>query len=283
MAGEAAPSENWCDVTREGNRRIVRGGPDQDYPERHERTEANPDSQAHACSRGRNGNTRPAEHRNDGIVASRLQAKYTHLDCVVTMGVSLRVKPVRGDGASSLSYIRLPETTKEHGCRMMGPPDSFRANLESNHAASYAWALSCCGYDHAEAEDVLQTVYLKVLQGKAVHDGRATFRTWLFSVIRNTAASHRRWNALRHLRLVPLDEGVSRSDPAESLDRSEGAARLRRALDALPRRQREVLHLVFYEDLTIVEAAMVVGVSVGSARTHYERGKKRLRELMETK
>ena len=169
----------------------------------------------------------------------------------------------------------------------METPDLFRAHFETNHSASFAWALSCCGYNHMEAEDVLQTVYLKVLEGRAVYNGRAAFRTWLFSVIRNTAASQRRWNAFRRLRSVPLDEGahhcVSRSDPAESAHRSECSARLQGALGLLPRRQREVLHLVFYQDLTVADAARVVGVSVGSARTHNERGKARLRQLMETK
>jgi RNA polymerase sigma-70 factor (ECF subfamily) len=41
-----------------------------------------------------------------------------------------------------------------------------------------------------------------------------------------------------------------------------------------------VLHLVFYQDLSISEAAVIMGVSLGSARTHYERGKARLRELL---
>jgi RNA polymerase sigma-70 factor (ECF subfamily) len=51
-------------------------------------------------------------------------------------------------------------------------------------------------------------------------------------------------------------------------------------LRALPGRQRQVLHLVFHEDLTVEAAAGVRGVTVGSARTHYARGKARLRELL---
>jgi len=41
-----------------------------------------------------------------------------------------------------------------------------------------------------------------------------------------------------------------------------------------------VLHLVFAEDFTVEGAAAVMGIGVGSARTHYDRGKKRLKALL---
>jgi hypothetical protein len=77
----------------------------------------------------------------------------------------------------------------------------LREALELHHAMSYGWALSCCSSNPNDAEDILQTVYQKILEGRARYDGRAAFKTWLFAVIRNTAASERRRNWIQFLRL----------------------------------------------------------------------------------
>ena len=167
----------------------------------------------------------------------------------------------------------------------MSPAD-LTAELEHLHAAAFGWALSCCGWDRTAAEDVLQASYLKLLDGRARFDGRSSFRTFVFGVIARTAREARRRSALR--RWLPLASLVlgpeavdGRPDPATTFARADETARLVRALERLSARQRQVLHLVFYEDLTIAEAAAVAGISVGTARTHYQRGKAALRKLLE--
>jgi RNA polymerase sigma-70 factor (ECF subfamily) len=62
---------------------------------------------------------------------------------------------------------------------------------------------------------------------------------------------------------------------------SEANDRLRVAIAQLSPRQQEVLHLVFYQDLSVEEAAALLRISLGSARTHFERGKARLREQLQ--
>src|SRR5439155_14318156 len=77
----------------------------------------------------------------------------------------------------------------------------LRVQLEQHHTASHGWALSCCSRAPDLAEDALQTAYLKILQGRARYNGRAAFKTWLFAVIRTTAADERRRQWLRCFRL----------------------------------------------------------------------------------
>ena len=165
-------------------------------------------------------------------------------------------------------------------------PGDLTAELEQLHAAAFGWALSCCGWDRSTAEDVLQASYLKLLDGRARFDGRSSLRTFVFGVIARTArevrrrAALRRWLPLASLLLGP-EPVDGRPDPATALVGADETARLARALGRLSARQRQVLHLVFYEDLTIAEAAAVAGVSLGTARTHYERGKAALKKLLE--
>jgi len=158
----------------------------------------------------------------------------------------------------------------------------LQAEIERLHDASFGWALSCCRRDRSEAEEVLQTVYLKILEGKARYRGESSLKTWLFAVIRKTAITEQRKKWVRALRSIAAakttpERNSFTAEPATALEKSEAQRQFQTALKRLPARQREVLHLVFYEDLSLREAADVMSVSIGSARQHYERGKKHLR------
>ncbi|MEM8562563.1 MAG: RNA polymerase sigma factor [Pseudomonadota bacterium] len=157
--------------------------------------------------------------------------------------------------------------------------------LESHHSDSWGWALACCQWQHHQAEEALQEAYLRVLDGRARFRGAASERTWFFGVIKLVAleqarkASRQRW---RLFEFTAANEAISEPDAdLETVASDQAHQQLRQALCQLPERQRDVLHLVFYTELSIEEAAGVLHISLGSARTHYQRGKARLASLLE--
>ena len=136
--------------------------------------------------------------------------------------------------------------------------------------------MACCGRNRERAEDVLQASYLKILDGRARFEERSSFRTFLFGVIRRTAAEERRRTAIA----PPVLRSALPAEPSGPEGAPAGRLAFRRALSLLARRQREVLELVFAMGMTLQEAADTLSISVGSARVHYDRGKKRLAGIL---
>jgi len=157
-------------------------------------------------------------------------------------------------------------------------PAETEVEIERLHAAGFAWAMACCGRRRERAEDVLQASYLKILDGRARFEGRSSFKTFLFGVIRRTASEERRKAILTDFVFrngTGPEESPAGGDPV-SVERLA----FRAALAKLPRRQSEVLELVFSMGMTVQEAAETLSISAGSARVHYDRGKKRLALLL---
>ena len=153
-----------------------------------------------------------------------------------------------------------------------------------HHAGLFRFALAVAGGDRHEAEEIVQSCYLEVLEGRA-DLGRANDpRAFLFGVARRIAASHRRRRSILG-RIMRLDferrEAPRQVDPEQESAGAEIAGRVRAAMRALDGRQIEVAALVFGEGLTVEQAASAMGVSVGSARTHYHRAKLKLARLLE--
>jgi RNA polymerase sigma-70 factor (ECF subfamily) len=157
-------------------------------------------------------------------------------------------------------------------------PNISRRALAAQHGAAYAWALSLTGYDAAAAADVMQQSYLVIVEGRARFEERSSLKTWLFGVVRNTARGLRRRDR-RELALMsrfaaePVDESTANGDDSDPA--------VDAALMGLPRRQRDVMELVIYSEFTLEECAEVLGISLGSARTHFHRAKAAVRRRLE--
>ena len=161
-------------------------------------------------------------------------------------------------------------------------PYVSRHALAALHGQLFGWALTRCGFDRAAAEDLMQEAYVQVLSGSARFDNKSSLKTFLFGVVQNLARNRFRRLAtrLRVVKAIAADPNDGRVEHSQADDAAH--RQLWRAVEALPARQRDITELVFCRDMTIEEAATVMGVSVGTGRVHYDRAKRALADKLRT-
>ncbi len=131
--------------------------------------------------------------------------------------------------------------------------------------------------DAVEAEDVAQDAMLRAWkQAPKWRPGKAKFDTWLHRVALNLC-----YDRLRKRREIPTAIPPDRPDEAPAPDRGLLAAELGVRVDAalvrLPERQREAIVLCHYQELTNIEAASLMEVSVEALESLLSRGRRALR------
>ncbi|MEB2786058.1 RNA polymerase sigma factor [Algoriphagus persicinus] len=144
--------------------------------------------------------------------------------------------------------------------------------LKAHHRDAYLWARQCCSFEDDMAKDVLQQTYLKILEGQAKLKDASKTKTWLFSIIRYTAIDELR----KAGKIVSLSDTYDPVEIHEEVDTTDYEAIIKH----LPEMQREVILMVFYHQMTIAQSAEILQIGLGTARTHYDRGKKKLKELI---
>ena len=160
--------------------------------------------------------------------------------------------------------------------------DELREQLVKLHDSAFGWAMVCCARDHDRAVEVLQESYCRILNSGTSFSGESTFSTWVFGVIRNVAREETRHRRSRKLEAIDavLDQQNINASPESDVERRELVEQLQSALAKISDRQREVLHLTFYQGMSIEQAASILKITVGSARQHYQRGKAALRKIL---
>lgn len=128
-----------------------------------------------------------------------------------------------------------------------------------------------------DAEEVAQEVFLRVWRhaGSWV-PGKAKFATWMHRVAMNLC-----YDRLRKKREVVLDEVPERIDdapnPIQALHESQVARRVDKALHELPERQRGAIILCHYQNLSNIEAAQVMEISIEALESLLSRGRRGLK------
>lgn len=137
--------------------------------------------------------------------------------------------------------------------------------------------------DADEARDVAQESFLRIWRQAANwRSGEARFDTWLHRVVLNLC--HDR---LRRRKPRPPDDdevlnGLADSSPLpdEQLEAVDQSERMARALAALPERQREAIVLQYYQELSNIEAAALMNISVEALESLLSRARRNLRSYL---
>ena len=132
----------------------------------------------------------------------------------------------------------------------------------------------------ADAADVTQLAFVRAFRGLAAFRGTATVRSWLYRIAINCALSWLR----DHRREQPAElaeDALTDDNPAPAqISASDDRAWLRKAIAQLPPKQKLVLELRVFDDLSFKEVAELADCSENTAKVNFHYAVKRLRDIL---
>jgi RNA polymerase sigma-70 factor (ECF subfamily) len=172
--------------------------------------------------------------------------------------------------------------------RLTAGDDAALNELMERHGGKMVNYLVRCLQNEEDAADTAQETFVRVYQNRARYDTRIKFSTWLYTIATNLVKDRYR-HRTRHPQ-VSLDaeneatggdfrENLPEQNPtpSESLQATERAEAVRKAVEQLPEELRTPLILSEYEELSHAEIGEVLGCSAKAVETRIYRARKQLR------
>jgi RNA polymerase sigma-70 factor (ECF subfamily) len=154
--------------------------------------------------------------------------------------------------------------------------------LYARHGSGVLSYLTSYLNDRQLAEEILQDVMLAVWNNASSFRGDSKVRTWILVIARNRAINSRRKQSPH---FVALEDNInnysSDTSPLEKIVRLSQHEALRKAIGTLPEVHREILVLVFFNQLSGPEVADVLKISIGTVKSRLHRAKDALRRSMQ--
>ena len=157
--------------------------------------------------------------------------------------------------------------------------DELLISLVDQHQSSLLRLCFIYLHDKALAEDAVQETFLKAHKSLSSFRGDSSAKTWLTRIAMNTCRDMRRagWFRLMDRRVTPEELPLV---PVHPLDDSDADA-LARVIIKLPVKQKEVILLYYYHDMTMREIADTLGINVSSVSGRLKHAHTKLRYLLE--
>jgi RNA polymerase sigma-70 factor (ECF subfamily) len=154
------------------------------------------------------------------------------------------------------------------------------AELVRRHQGKVRGLLLRLCSDRTLADDLAQEVFLRAYRGLVGFEGRSAFGTWLYRIAYNVYLNQR--TRVRRFSVLPEDyDGRAAPDDALSAPRADLRKDLAAAVSELPDRYRAVVILYYLEEVSYPEIAEILGVPLGTVKTHLHRAKRLLRDTMQ--
>jgi RNA polymerase sigma-70 factor, ECF subfamily len=161
---------------------------------------------------------------------------------------------------------------------LRGNSEAFATLVERYDRAVYHLAYRTLR-DVEEARDATQEAFFKAFRSLRTFKPGAKFSTWIFAITYHACCD--RLNRRKH---YSGEEPPERADavpgPEHQVIALDEAARLRAAIDALPEKYRAVVTLFHLQGRQYEEIATVLGLPMGTVKTHLFRAKEQLRRLL---
>jgi RNA polymerase sigma-70 factor (ECF subfamily) len=133
-------------------------------------------------------------------------------------------------------------------------------------------------HDHDAAADLAQRAFMRVMERIADLRDAEIFRSWLFAIGVNLARNHLRYHA-RFVTEVPHEQTIAAEGDAW-VELAERRSALRRAVAQLPNKQRMVVELRVYDDLSFRDIARTIDSTENAAKVNFHLAVKKLRGLL---
>lgn len=127
-----------------------------------------------------------------------------------------------------------------------------------------------------DADDVYQDVFFKLFRSNPQLDSEEHLKAWLIRTTTHTSVNLLRSAWRRYFQPMPENYDA----PDMSFANDDRLSDLRNALIRLPEKQRIVIHLYYYEQLSTEEIAKILGEKSSTVRSHMKRGRERLKSLL---
>ena len=136
--------------------------------------------------------------------------------------------------------------------------------------------------DRTIAQDIVQDVFVKMIEKKDQFRGDSTYKTYLMKITINRCHDYlRSWSYRNHVLTNNFYQMFTKESPESALIAKNGKTNIALQILKLKPKYREVIVLYYYEDFSVKEIAELLDCSENTVKTRLSRGRIQLREYLE--